>query len=162
VGIPTGVDPMSPRFTRLLPALALVLPMAAMAQAPAPAATRPKPAQLPKDSMEIGRRFAQWLLSSTTDSLISHIDASGKTPDELAAMRRNYEQTALQVAARAGTEVKVLEEKYITRNGMRQYWRTSEFSNMTEPLVIRFIVGEKGQLLGSGVNPKSQTPPIDP
>ena len=152
---------MTPRFTRLLPALAFVLPMTAMAQAAAPAPARPKPAQLPKDSMEIGRRFAQWLLTSSTDSLIAHMDSAGKARD-VAAAKRNYEQTALQIAARAGTEVKVLEEKYITRNGMRQYWRTSEFSNMTEPLVIRFIVGEKGELLGSGVNPKSQTPPIDP
>jgi len=140
--------------------LALVaLPAAAMAQA-APAAARPKPAQLPADSMEIGRRYAGWVLSSLSDSLVAHMDSASRANP--AAIKAEYDQFAIQVAARAGTESKVLEEKYITRNGMRQYWRTSEFTNFTEPLVLRLIITAKGEIAGRGFGPKSQTPPIDP
>ncbi len=136
----------------------LALPAASMAQAPA--AARPKPAQLPSDSMEIGRKYAGWILTSLSDSVIAHMDSASRA--NAAATRAELDQFAMQVAARAGTEVKVLEEKYITRNGMRQYWRTAEFSNFTEPLVLRLIITSKGEIAGRGFGPKSQTPPIDP
>jgi hypothetical protein len=140
----------------LLIAATFALPSAVIAQEAPP---RPKPAQLPKDSMEIGRKYSQWLFTNSSDSLVAHMELGNKDPKEL---KTEIDQRALQIASRAGTESKVLEEKYITRNGMRQYWRTSEFSNFSEPLVLRFIISEKGQILGHGFGPKSQTPPIDP
>jgi hypothetical protein len=136
----------------------MALPSAVTAQEAA--APRPKPAQLPKDSMEIGRRYSQWLINGVADSLLAHFDSAGKT--RAAEARAAIDRTTIQIAAQAGTESKVLEEKYITRGGRRQYWRTSEFSNMTEPLLIRFVISEKGEIMGSGVGPKSQAPPIDP
>ncbi|MEO7457542.1 MAG: hypothetical protein ABIY52_14865 [Gemmatimonadaceae bacterium] len=146
---------LRPAHRLLVLALVAGVSSVSLAQA-APAAPRPKPGKLPNDSMEIGRRYAQWLLTSLSDSLVAHEGGDRK------GTRADYDQTAIQLAARAGTEVKVLEEKFITRNNLRQYWRTSEFTSMTEPLLLRFVISEKGELMGMGAGPKSQAPPIDP
>lgn len=145
--------------TLLLAASLAAAPALAFGQAAAP--TRPKPAQLPSDSMAIGRRYAQWIYTSMADSLVAHMDSAARAGD-VKALKADYEEMAIQIAARAGTETKVLEEKYITRNGMRQYWRAAEFTGMSEPLLLRLVINSKGELMGRGFGPKSQAPPIDP
>ncbi len=150
---------MRPHRAFLLLAL-LVLPVVAMAQAPTSApASRPKPAQLPKDSMELARKYTAWFYTNQTDSIVAHLDPSvrGK-PEEKA----QYESRAADLAVRAGTEKMLVDEKFITRNGARQYWRTAMFSNFAEPILLRWVIGANGDIMGIGMSPLSQAPPIDP
>jgi hypothetical protein len=146
--------------TSLFLALALALPVGAMAQAPMSApASRPKPAQLPKDSMEIARKYTAWFYTNQADSIVAHLDPANRgKPEEKA----QYESRAADLAARAGTEKMLMDEKFITRNGARQYWRTAMFSNFSEPILLRWVIGANGDILGIGMSPLSQAPPIDP
>jgi sugar phosphate isomerase/epimerase len=145
----------------LLLALALTLPAAAKAQvtqASVPPA-RTKPAQLPKDSMELARKYTAWFYTTQIDSVVAHLDSAQRGKPE---QKAQYESRAADLAARAGTEKIVMEEKFITRNGARQYWRTAMFSNYNEPMLLRWVIGSKGEILGIGMSPLSQAPPIDP
>jgi hypothetical protein len=128
------------------------------AAAAAPAA-RPAPAKLPADSVEIARKYTRWFYTSLTDSLVAHTNPGGRTAD---AIKGFYGDRLSELTGRAGTETEVLEEKFITRNGQRQYWRTAKFSDFAEPLLIRFVIDEKGTIFGFGMGPKSSAPPIDP
>jgi hypothetical protein len=148
-------------FRRILPILLLsAVPAVASAQAatqtgaPAP---RPKPAQLPADSMERARKFTQWFYNNQHDSLLVQVDSANK-----AQARQQLTQNLVQLSERAGTEVKVIEEKFITRNGARQYWRTAQFSTLDEPILLRWVMGPKGEYNGMGLGLLRQAPPIDP
>ena len=145
----------------LLLALALTLPTAAMAQVTQSAAppARPKPAQLPKDSMELARKYTAWLYTAQIDSIVAHLDSAQRGKLE---QKTQYEGRSADLAARAGAEKMVMEEKFITRNGARQYWRTAMFSNFSQPMLLRWVMGPKGEILGIGMGPLSQAPPIDP
>ena|SRR6185369_5022335 len=146
--------------TPLLLALVLALPASAMAQAAtSPPAARPKPAQLPKDSMELARKYTAWLYTNQVDSIVAHLDSAERGKAE---QKAQYESRAADLAARAGTEKMLMNEKFITRNGARQYWRTAMFSNFSEPILLRWVIGSKGEILGIGMSPLSQAPPIDP
>ena len=147
-----------PRF--LLLALALTLPVAATAQvSPASTSTHAKPAQLPKDSMALARKYTGWLYTTQIDSIVAHLDSAERGKPE---QKAQYESRAADLAARAGTEKMVMEEKFITRNGARQYWRTAMFSNYNEPLLLRWVIGSRGEILGIWMGPLSQAPAIDP
>ena len=67
-----------------------------------------------------------------------------------------------QVALQVGTEVEVLEERYVTRNGKPQFWHTGRFSELAEPIQIRWVIEPDGQISGAGINPASQAPQVDP
>jgi len=56
----------------------------------------------------------------------------------------------------------VVEERFVKRNGQTQYWRTSKYSLPSEPIMLRWVLNAKGEILGMGLNPASQAPPIDP
>ena len=129
--------------------------------APAASATpaRPAPAKLPADSLELARKYARWFYTAQTDSLVAHSALGNQTVDQ---MKAQITGSLGELTSRAGTEVEVLEEKFVTRNGRRQYWRTAKFSDFGEPLLIRFVLDEKGLINGFGLGPKSQAPPIDP
>ena len=71
------------------------------------------------------------------------------------------EMTA-DLAARAGTEERVLEEPWVTRLGKRPYWRASKFSESDEPVMVRLVMLPTGELADIGFNPQSQAPPVDP
>jgi hypothetical protein len=163
-GRPTLQEPRQPMrlsSPTLLLALTLTLPAAAWAQAsPASApAARPKPAQLPADSMELGRKYTTWLYTTQVDSIIAHMDSASRAQPGVA---KSIEDGSAQLAMSAGSEVKVLEEKFITRNGNRQYWRKATFSNIAEPFLLRLVINSKGQLMGMGMGFATQAPPIDP
>lgn len=132
-------------------------PPAASGAAPAPAAARPP---LPADSLAIARRFAGWFISNQADSLFAALPADGRR--EMGSSAAIADQLA-QIAARAGSELSVVEERWVRRNGLRQYWRISRYSDFTdEPVVVRFVIMPDGSLGGIGVNPLSAVPPIDP
>ena len=109
--------------------------------------------------MELGRKYAAWLYTARADSVIAHMDSASRAQPGVA---KSIQDGAAQLAVGAGTEDKVLEEKFITRNGNRQYWRKAQFSVAPEPMVIRIVMNAKGEMMGMGVNPASQTPPVDP
>ncbi|MEP6732899.1 MAG: hypothetical protein ABJE10_19810 [bacterium] len=145
----------------LLVALLIALPAVTSAQAtPASAPPmHPKPAQLPADSLERARKWTMWLYTSQNDSLFAQLDSGFKAGVETP---KGMDDFAIQLATDAGSEIKVIGEKFITRNGKRQYWRTATFTSLSEPLVVRLVMSAKGELVGIGMNPLSQVPPIDP
>ena len=114
--------------------------------------------RLPADSMELGRKYTQWFFTGMSDSLLAHMDSGGKARMTIGEI----EQAMAQVATRAGNEVTLIEEKYITRNGRRQYWRTGKYDIMDEPFLIRWVINPKGEIAGVGMGPLSEAPAIDP
>jgi len=114
--------------------------------------------QLPADSMELGRKFSTWFYTGMADSLHAYMTAEGQADMTVDDIQRQM----LTVATRAGNEVSVMEEKFITRNGARQYWRTSKMDVMTEPFLLRWVITPDGKIGGAGMGPASQAPPIDP
>ena len=108
--------------------------------------------------MEIARKFTQWLYTGMADSLAAH-----GTEDARAEMTKDfYTNALLEITTRAGVEDVVLEEKFVTRNGARQYWRTAKFTAFDEPVMIRWVITPTGEIAGLGMNPESRAPPIDP
>jgi hypothetical protein len=144
----------------LVAALALGLPAVSSAQAaPAAPAAHPKPKQLAPDSLERARKFTLWLYTNQTDSLFANMDSASqrdlKVPKAL-------EETVAQLATRAGSEEQLLEERWVTRNGRRQYWRKAKFSGIAEPFLVRWVLDAPGTIGGLGMGLASQAPPIDP
>jgi hypothetical protein len=150
---------MRPRPVALLTSALLIMPCALRAQAAAPPAARPKPAQLPADSLERARRFAVWVMTARSDSLIANMDSVVRGQMGTATQ---IEGTAADIAARMGTEERVIAERWVTRLGKRQYWRTSKFDHSDEPVMLRIVMLASGQFAGLGLNPASAAPPIDP
>jgi hypothetical protein len=142
----------------LVVALAIAFPGSAPAQATA-GGSRPRPAQLPADSLERARRFTRWLYTSQSDSLFAAFDSAGRAE---AQSPRAVEPMVINLAATAGAEEQLLSERWVTRNGRRQYWRTAKFSGAAEPFVVRWVISDKGEILGLGLNFASQAPPVDP
>ncbi len=145
--------------TLLLIALAISAPVTASAQAAPAVTTAAKPAQLPADSMTIARKYTQWFYTSQIDSLVAHLDSVNRAKP---GIKQQYESLTADLAVRGGTEKLLMDEKFITRNGARQYWRTAMFSIFSEPLLLRWVISAKGEILGIGMGPASQAPPIDP
>jgi hypothetical protein len=118
----------------------------------------PAQQRLPADSMELGRKFTQWLYTIQADSLLAY----WLQDDEQPMTAADIERAGLQIATRAGNEVSVIEEKFITRNGARQYWRTAKMDILEEPFLLRWVISPEGKIAGIGMGPASQAPPIDP
>ena len=114
--------------------------------------------QLPADSMELGRKYTMWFYTGMADSLLAHMDSANRADMTV----ERIQQAMLNVATRAGNEVSVVEEKFITRNGARQYWRAAKMDILEEPFLLRWVITPKGQIAGVGMGPLSQAPPIDP
>lgn len=131
----------------LVAALVLSSGSEAMAQSP-----------LPNDSLEIGRRYARWFLTSQVDSLVAHIPERS-----LSAIggRDALMQRMMEVAARAGETQGVVEERFAWRNGQRQYWHAVNTTLLGEPLLVRIVISPNGEMIGLGLGPMSQAPPVD-
>jgi hypothetical protein len=67
-----------------------------------------------------------------------------------------------RLASRAGTEEALISERWVLRNGLRQYWRTAKFSMIGEPFLLRLVLVAPGTFSGVGLGLASQAPPIDP
>ena len=126
--------------------------------APTPA-PKPPPQPLPADSLDIARKYANWFLTYQADSLIAHFPAEDK-PQPGARVEMDQQMTTF--ATRAGSETQLLEERWVRRNGRRQYWRKSTYSNAPEPVLLRLVILPDGSLGGIGMSLASQPPPIDP
>ncbi len=141
---------MKARTTTLALLALLLAPAAAHAQDAAP--------HLPPDSMEIGRKYIEWWFGAEVDSLRAAMtdDMRERWTEELTLERMDL------VAENAGFPTEILEEKYVMRNGMPQYWQTMEVDVFDEPFMIRFVITPEGKIGGIGINPASAAPETDP
>ena len=118
----------------------------------------------PQDSvaarqLALGRQYSEWFLGGEMDSIVAHM--SGDVKEKSGGAARLQEQRA-QLAARAGEEAKVLEEKMTRRRGMPQYWRAAPYTEMAlDPIVLRWLFDSEGRIVGMGLGPLSQTPAPD-
>jgi hypothetical protein len=112
----------------------------------------------PRDSLALARKFTRWFYAAQWDSLLAHqpVEIRGDT-----TLRPQLAQRLEQLRARGSQEVEVLEEKWVTRNGFPQYWRVARFSNLPEPLLVRWIINGRGELVGMAISALSQAPPVD-
>ena len=99
-------------------------------------------------------QYTEWLLAGEVDSLKAHSTEESRTDIE-------YSQVSQLIAQRAGHELEVSEETWKLRNGDCQYWRTSQFSVMDEPLLIRWVLDPQGRIEGLGAGPLTQAPEVE-
>lgn len=125
----------------------------------APQATTLPPAALPKDSFDLARKYTKWFYNGEVDSLVAHHSAEGRQDPDI---RNRLARSLSELTQRAGKELWVTDERFITRNGKRQYWRTADFTAFTEPLLVRWVINSTGEIIGMGLGPKSSAPAIDP
>lgn len=139
---------MSSCFAVILSALALC---GRIATAQAPAA--------PRDSLAFARKVSEWFFTAQKDSLWAH-----SSPDVQKEMAKPdaYVEALTELSTRAGSEDKVIEEKFVRRKGNTQYWRTSKYSIESEPVMIRFAFSRDFQIIGVGMNLAREAPEIDP
>jgi len=111
------------------------------------------------DTLALARQYTVWFYTGQVDSLIAH-HATGAQRDTTLRQRIVAQMEMLMV--RAGTETAVIEEKFVKRNGATQYWRTAKFTDMGEPILLRWVITPDGKIGGLGLGPLSGAPPIDP
>jgi hypothetical protein len=111
------------------------------------------------DSLELGRKWTKWLYTNQLDSLVAAHPEQSRSSDLKNQLAQNLEE----LRRRAGDEVKLIEERFVKRNGSTQYWRTAQFSNpdVGEPVMVRWAVSKNWQIIGLGINPLSMAPPVD-
>ena len=131
--------------------------MAAMAVTGSAAAAQ-TPAQS-TDSLAFARKISEWFFTAQKDSLWAHSSADMKTQLE---KPDSFVDALNDLSARAGAEDKVVEEKFVKRKGNTQYWRTSKYSLVGEPVMVRFAFSPDFTIIGIGMNPASEAPEIDP
>jgi hypothetical protein len=137
---------MSIRRICIVAALAAAAPLAA--QAP----------PLSADSVEQGRALTRWFTQGKVDSLWSVvIPAQGG----MLSSKENLAAGMAQFSERAGRVVAVLEERFIWRNGQRQFRSDLQVEGLPEPLVLRWVLRPDRRVGGMGINPASAAPPAD-
>ena len=110
------------------------------------------------DSLALSRKWTEWLFDGQIDSLVAAQPPSERT----AQTKESLTQTYNMLTTRGGTELSIVEEKFIKRNGNTQYWRASRYTAfLQEPLVLRWAVNKKWEIIGVGLGPLSSAPPAD-
>jgi hypothetical protein len=140
--------------------LILAIGFAAPLTAQAAPARVPPPPKLDYDSLAFGRQLTQWFLYAEVDSLWAHSDS---------ALRQNvgndpgfWADQIAQFAMQAGQETGLVEERWVQRLGLRQYWRIIRLSDSPEPVALRWVMRPGKMVSGLGINPASALPPVDP
>lgn len=118
----------------------------------------PAPAQEAPDTLALARQYTMWLYAGEADSVSAHATEEARngfaTPDQVHRMSD-------MIMTRAGIEIEVVEETWKLRNGDCQYWRVARFSDLPEPLLIRWVLDPAGRIAGAGIGPLSQAPPVE-
>ncbi|MBA2626966.1 MAG: hypothetical protein H0U85_03065 [Gemmatimonadales bacterium] len=123
------------------------------------AASAQAPALSDADYLKLGNQYSTWLFAGNADSLAAHMADEARTKSGGAA---GVADLRANLTARAGSEVWVVAEKMTRRGGNPQYWRESQFSAFAdESLVLRWVMDARGQIIGIGLGPLSQTPAPD-
>lgn len=140
--------------TALLGALLLTVPAVATAQATTEKPLHPRVG----NETELGQKYTKWFFDAQYDSLWAHMNQDMRDDlGEPAAIAEHREQ----FISRTGEEVEVLMEVVMMRNGAPQYWRTSNYTLVAEPVMLRWVIVD-GEIWGVGMNLASQAPPTDP
>jgi hypothetical protein len=113
--------------------------------------------EAPVDSLALARQYSIWLYTGEVDSLLAHSSDETRANE---AQDPTFRRVSGLIAERAGFEVEVVEETWKLRNGACQYWRTATFSNMDEPILLRWVMDPQGRITGLGAGPLSQAPPV--
>ena len=113
----------------------------------------------PMDSLALGRQASEWFLHGQYDSLWAHVadTAAWKSKERFV---NELKANLSQLVSVAGFELKVLEEEFVKRHGQTQYWRSSQYSNLDDPIMIRWVI-VGGRINGFGMNPADQAPERD-
>jgi hypothetical protein len=141
-------------------------PVAAQTPAPAPTpaaapAPAPRPAKLDYDSVAFGRQVTIWFYAGQLDSLWAHTDPALR--ERMGGTKEGWNQPMSQFLERVGSEASLVEERWILRNGARQYVRVFNGTEFTqEPVALRWVLLPGKMIAGSGMNPLSRMPPADP
>jgi hypothetical protein len=141
---------MSMRTLLVAAGLAVASPLAAQSATP----TGPSQDSL----LVLGRHLTSWFLAGHADSILPYLSAESATQ---AGGVEGIRRASDQLAARAGDEMGVLVEKMNRRRGYAQFWHEATFSNVPEPIVIRWLFDTEGKIAGVGMGPKSSTPEPD-
>jgi hypothetical protein len=133
------------RPTLLAAVLAVTLALPAAAQS-APA-TR-------DDSLNVGRRYVQWVYEFQVDSLW---DALEERVHGMLGSKGRLQEELDRIALNFGIETAVIEETVAATDGDLVYTREVMFEGQPgEPAVWRLAVGPDGALKGASVRSKSQ------
>ncbi len=148
------------RLAQVLLGLTLAASLSAQTPAPAaPVAPPPAPRALDYDSLAFGRQLTDWFYAGEVDSLVAHSDSGMRA----AFGRDKWVEATGQWLTRAGTETSLVEERWVRRNGLRQYWRVMNVSNFPDGAVmLRWALEPGKRIAGVGMNPASQAPAVDP
>ena len=152
------------RFAPALLGLALAVSLSAQTPAPAPAPTPSAaastvPRALDYDSIGFAHQLTDWFYAGEVDSLYAHSDAGMQANFP----RDKWVEATGQWLTRAGTETSLVEERWVKRNGFRQYWRVMNVSNFPDGAVmLRWVLEPGKKIAGVGMNPASQAPAVDP
>jgi hypothetical protein len=114
--------------------------------------------RLPSDSLEVARRYARWSLAGQVDSIVPRVPAGAL---EALGGRDGIQRAGATVAERAGAELRVIEERFVWRNGKRQYWRTMAMSQMDQHFLLRIVIEHDGRFGGYGLGTPDAAPPTD-
>lgn len=111
----------------------------------------------PPDTLSLARQYTMWLYEGEADSLFAHT-----SPDSKGGLTvERYAEGSQMIMERAGFEVDVVEETWKLRNGRCQYFRAAQFSDMVEPLLIRWVLDERGEIDGAGLGPLNSAPSFE-
>jgi hypothetical protein len=137
-----------PRSTLATTLLVLALPLTAVAQS-APAR------RTDADLLALGRTYSGWFFAGQSDSLFAHM-----TPPERQHMGApgRLMEVMLSMTSQVGEEETIIDERVVTRSGVREYWREARFTNFSmETLVARWIFTDEGAISGVEMAPKSNS-----
>ncbi|HUF25793.1 MAG TPA: hypothetical protein VMM18_02330 [Gemmatimonadaceae bacterium] len=109
-------------------------------------------------SLELARRYTTWFYTGEADSLWANMSPRMKrrlgTARELIDIHR-------RLITEGGAEIAVLEERFVTRYKRAQYWRTARFSEVSEPVLLRWVIAPDGRIDAMGLGPLSRAPSVD-
>jgi hypothetical protein len=108
--------------------------------------------------LALGHQLTEWFLASRMDSIVARMPDDVKERSGGVASLQN---ARAQLAMRGGEEAQLLEEKMTRRKGLAQYWRSAMYTELQEPIVVRWLFSEESQVVGFGLGPLSQTPTPD-
>jgi hypothetical protein len=134
-----------------------LITLAATLLAAAPLSAQVAP---PMDSLELGRKASDWFFHGQSDSLWAHVAGTAAFASKekfVSELKANLSQ----LVSVAGFEQKVIKEEFVKRHGQTQYWRTGQYTNIDDPIMIRWVI-VGGRIAGFGMNPADQAPERDP
>ena len=116
-------------------------------------------APLPADSVALARRYTEWFIEGSTDSLFAHYSDSMRTVMQSSA---GLQQTWMQFILNAGDPGERLEERWIPGRRTQAYYRILRYSKAPEPVVITWYLTPRGEITYLGLGLRSQVRALDP